>query len=232
MTAWNKILASVIAKTGNDNTFFRGQPNASWPLLPGLGRLGIVNPKNKEQVLYYDFDNYSGPLLPENRNPWRTIFLMQHHGLPTRLLDWTGSFGVALYFALKGAKGNAAVWILDPYELNKHTVSNQALLSPSDLDSDYEKMFILESAKLDGSVIALAPPRHHARLFSQGGYFTLHRDLDKGLETICPSALTKVEIPRKLFPEAQKFLKLAGINEFSLFPDLDGLCRYIREIDL
>lgn len=155
MSAWNKILASVAAKTREDNTFFRGQPNASWPLLPGLGRLGIANPKNKELILYYDFHNYSGPLMPENRNSWRTIFLMQHHGLPTRLLDWTGSFGVALYFALKGAKGNAAVWILDPFELNKHTVNNQALLSPSDLASDYEQLFISEDAKLDGSVVAL-----------------------------------------------------------------------------
>ncbi len=201
-------------------------------LFRDLVRLHETNQQNAEMILYYDFHNFSGPLLPENRNTWRTLFLMQHHGLPTRLLDWTGSFGVALYFALKDAKDNAAVWILDPFKLNKHTVKNHALLSPSDLASDYEQLFISKDAKLDGSVIALAPPRHHARLFSQGGYFTLHRDLDKGLEAICPSALTKIEIPSKLFPEAQVFLKLAGINEFSLFPDLDGLCRYLRKIDL
>ncbi len=201
--------------------------------MPGLGRLGLKNPAGKEKVLYYDFHNFSGPLLPENRNSWRTIFLMQHHGLPTRLLDWPDSFGIALYFALRGAKGNAAaVWILDPFELNKQTVDNQALLSPSDLESDYEQLFISKNAKLDGSAIALAPPRHHARLFSQGGYFTLHRDLDKGLEAICPAALTKIEIPRKLFPEAATFLKLAGINEFSLFPDLDGLCRHLLNNEL
>jgi hypothetical protein len=118
MSHWNKILSAVEEKIHGDLMFFRGQPDATWPLMPGLGRLGLKNPKGKEKVLYYDFNNFSGPLLPENRNSWRTIFLMQHHGLPTRLLDWTGSFGVALYFALKGAEKNAAVWMLDPFELN------------------------------------------------------------------------------------------------------------------
>jgi hypothetical protein len=119
-----------------------------------------------------------------------------------------------------------------PVRTEQHTVENQALLCPSDLASDYEQLFISEDSQLDGSVIALAPPRHHARLFSQGGYFTLHRDLDQGLEAVCPAAVTRIEIPRKVFPEARTFLQLAGINEFSLFPDLDGLCRHLMTNDL
>jgi hypothetical protein len=159
-------------------------------------------------------------------------FLMQHHGLPTRLLDWSGTFGVALYFALKSATGTAAVWILDPNELNKHTINKEGLFSSSEMDFNYEQLFISKEVEFGGSVVAFAPPRHNPRLFNQGGYFTLHRDLDRGLESICPSALKKVETPRELFPEAEAFLKLAGINEFSVFPDLDGLCRHIRKIDL
>jgi hypothetical protein len=232
---WKDILTEVAQHTkGHDNFFFRGQSNQSWQLMPGLGRSKKSNAlyTNIEEALYFDFLNFSGALLPEEPNSWRTIFLMQHHGLPTRLLDWTGSFGIALYFALRNAKADAAVWILDPFDLNQSTMKHHALLGPSDLKYSYEQMFIKKEAKSETSVVALAPPRHHARLFSQGGYFTLHGNLEKGLEDICPSALKKIVIPRRFFSEARDFLRLAGINEFSLFPDLDGLCRHIRKIDL
>jgi hypothetical protein len=234
MKNWHDILAEVENKIHtNDILFFRGQNKMSWLLKPGLGRMGLsfAEIKDKEQRLFYDFRNFSGSLLPENQNPWQTIFWMQHYGLPTRLLDWTASFGAALYFAVKGANEDAAVWILDPCALNeKFYKGKYNLYNSDDLPSNYnyQDVFIDEKLKFPASVIALAPERYHPRLFHQGAYFTLHRDLEKGLEEICPSALWKIEIPFRLFPEAKTFLELAGINEFLLFQDLDGLSRHLK----
>ncbi|MGA3283755.1 MAG: FRG domain-containing protein [Verrucomicrobiota bacterium] len=243
MKSWNDILADVTNKINSlkrpDILFFRGQnkDEALWPLKPKLGRMELSpdETKDKEKRLFYDFRNLSGSLLPENQNPWQTVFWMQHHGLPTRLLDWTASFGAALYFALKDMKEDAmedaVVWILDPCDLNKKFYKKKYnLYNSDDLPSNYnyQNIFIDEREKFPASVIALAPERYHSRLFSQSAYFTLHRDLEQGLEEICPLALRKIEIPARLFPEARTFLELSGINEFLLFPDLDGLSRYLK----
>lgn len=234
MKIWNDILTEVANEIHtNDILFFRGHNKTCWSLTPKLGRMNLTLPetKDKEIRLFYDFRNFSGPLLPENQNPWQTIFLMQHHGLPTRLLDWTASFGVALYFALKGAKEDAAVWILDPFDLNEKCYNNKYnLYNSDDLLYNYQDIFIDGKKKLPARVFPLVPGRYHPRLFHQSAYFTLHRDLEQGLEKICPSALRKIEIPARLFPEAKSFLELAGINEFLLFPDFDGLSRHLKRI--
>jgi hypothetical protein len=153
---------------------------------------------------------------------------MQHHGLPTRLLDWTHNFGVALYFALKGSDGDAAVWVLDPYELNAASTGRDLLLHPTQLKADYRACFIDHTAAPDGNVVAIAPLRHHPRSISQQSAFTLHGDLSRPLEELHPSTVTKIVVPKEARHDAEVFLSLAGITEFTVFPDLDGLARLMR----
>src|SRR5215213_960691 len=132
MKTWSSTLKSVakeikrLRDVGCPDPFFRGHSNHKWELMPSLGRrkhnLEVV-----ESRLYEGFRTLGGHLLRQGCSTWEILFLMQHHALPTRLLDWSESFAVALFFALRHAKGPAAVWILNPYALNLQSMSYESV---------------------------------------------------------------------------------------------------------
>ncbi|MFY9557082.1 MAG: FRG domain-containing protein, partial [Blastocatellia bacterium] len=108
--------------------WFRGQAKASWSLIPGLYRGWIHSFYERELVR--DFRLRSKSYLdqqPLNDLEW--LFVMQHYGMPTRLLDWTESHLFALYFAVshRAASGDAAVWILDPWSVNYHAINLESV---------------------------------------------------------------------------------------------------------
>ena len=100
MDSWAECLGVVedAIAHGKGDKFYRGHGHASWDLLPTLLWKRCAR---KENELYHAFVTYGRTLLPESNNSWDNLFLMRHCGVPTRLLDWSESFGVALYFALK-----------------------------------------------------------------------------------------------------------------------------------
>ena len=125
----------------------------------------------------------------KNLSPWEIFALMQHHGIPTRLLDWSESALVALYFALSSEpsyKGLRAVWILNPYSLNKVNVGEEklycpAMISSSLIDESDETSLNLDSylppnlkslgaGELPDRPIAICSPQHIKRISSQKSY--------------------------------------------------------------
>lgn len=238
MNNWGDLYINIIDAInsfGNDILFFRGHGDSAWKLRPNISRYAYRNDEQRESlegITFFDYKTKSGRLINESCSAWDLAFSMQHHGLPTRLLDWSENFSVALYFALKGASrthSDCCVWILDPFCLNADTVGREALFHVEDLDLSYREYFIdcSDSRKRYGyedKVVAISPLRHSPRLFNQCSGFTLHFNLDYDLEKES-DFLKKIVIPRNLHDDAWNFLKLAGISEYSLFPDLDGLSR-------
>ncbi|GAW67982.1 hypothetical protein GPEL0_01r4097 [Geoanaerobacter pelophilus] len=130
-----------------------------------------------------------------------------------------------MYFAMKGCTGDAAIWVMDPFKLNKECWTEGTIPAPDELEANYYDAFVTGDKKIPGSAVAISPTRENPRIFNQKAAFTLQVDLKISLEEMCPSALRKIVIESDQLDEANEFLRLAGISEFSLFPDLDGLAR-------
>jgi hypothetical protein len=228
--SWISFLDRVAEKTSEiPEPFFRGQAEPNWPLLPSLGRRAFH--KQLENLLFYDFLTHSSSLVGPGLDPWDMLFMMRHHGLPTRLLDWTYSFSVALHFALEGESRSGAIYVMNPYSLNKATVASETVWHPqTDLAGSYYDYFIADEPKtFPGSSVAILANRTTARVMAQRAVFTIHANLEKSLEEICPNAVTKILIPPDSIENARTFLQMAGVNHFALFPDLDGLGTWLRK---
>jgi FRG domain len=160
-----QVLADIEKAMGNDFAgdmpLFRGHSDASWALLPALARR--PSRQGLEAIIYYDFMSRAGSLLSDDRTGWNHLFAMQHHGVPTRLLDWTTTFGVALHFATRDGAGDAAIWILDPFLLNSKTWASNTLPSPHELDNTYYQSFIAEEEPFPPDALAMSPIRNNPR---------------------------------------------------------------------
>jgi hypothetical protein len=213
--------------------FFRGHKDASWPLKPGIFRGDFRS--YAEQSIYYEFRSSARMLLGNTTDPWEILFAMQHHGLQTRLLDWTGVFTVALYFAVHDPFEMASIWMLDPYMLNEISFrQNEILDIQNDFPHNYFDYFVTDNEDMHhefpADVVATFPPHTNPRLAAQRGMFTIHGTaVPIATDPKFSECFQKFELSSDGRDEALNFLSLAGVNDFSLFPDLDGLCRHLRK---
>lgn len=118
--------------------------------------------------------------------------------------------------------------MMNPYALNQELGNEAAVYNPViDLEGDYYENFITKSKNLGCSVMAVNPTRSTPRQAVQRSVFTLHNEIWEPLEEYAPEHLLRIEIPENCFAEARDFLSLAGVNEYTLFPDFDGLARQL-----
>jgi hypothetical protein len=169
---------------------------------------------------------------------WDVLFLMQHYGVPMRLLDWTEVLFVALYFAVHYRQDNeiSQVFVMNPYRWNQHRGYGRDLYWPRYFGWDpkakdyYEFGVILVDQKyIDWKYpCALYPPQRDARLSAQRGFFTIHGDDMRPLDAISPRLIGAIDLSSNAATEIEAELQYSGVNEYSLFPDLEGLARYLK----
>ena len=221
--------------SGEPCLWYRGQKDARWSLIPGEYRFPI----NADEVRS-EFVLKAKALLDRvPANDWEWYFIMQHYSLPTRLLDWTEGALIGLHFALSQdtGKSDAAVWILDPWALNEWNIKKPDLvITGPEFDPDLIAVKYLgpvyRKLRLPQRPIALVPPYNSARITAQRGTFTIHGKRIEGLEKLFTKKLVKILIPKDRCLEMRRNLRSAGISEFTLFPDLDGLSRDIRSVEV
>lgn len=213
-------------KKGNFEDFlFRGQ-KVDYPLIPKLCRLKAKGDLlHVEQLLLQEFKR-TNPLLIEAHRPmddWDYLTLGQHFGLPTRLLDWSNNALTALWFATgesntedEKSSQSSIVWILMAHQ--------------KDFDLNIEKIhpFDVPETKI------IRPRIIKQRINNQSGVFSIPSSkeiLDNRYMNESDSfdqKLIKVKIPCTKLTEIRTDLNTMGVNAFTIFPELEGLCTYLQ----
>ncbi len=227
---------------------FRGSKCAHWPLLTSLDRLGGPDPAHTkahlEAHILRNFIRYSRPHLAQQpANEWELLVTAQHHGLPTRLLDWTYSPLVAAHFATLGGDPtlDRVVWRLDWSMLHERFGLPPLALLVQDLDALLRKQEIDSPWALfdepEGGrarfMCMLDPPALDDRIVVQAAAFTLSTDKTRSFdeqlrETGLLDALTRFVLPADRVNHLRDQLDLVTIDERRLFPDLDGVAAEMR----
>lgn len=197
---------------GKGRYMFRGQADCGWDLIPKAGRLEYVS--ENDLMMFNSWSRRARAYmrdLPES--PWGRLAIAQHSGLATRLLDWSLNPLVAVFFAISELpETDAAVYCLN-------ALRERRVVSEKDSFSDIECTSIY------------VPPAYIQRIVGQWGRFTYHPDKTTSLDGEDPSRdewLSVIIIPAKAKPQLRHDLNFYGINDATLFPDLDGISRYLN----
>lgn len=226
------------------NWAFRGERHAHWPLYSSLSRyfqdFGIHRqawPEQEGRILRI-FKRKAHQYLtqpPALNDDFQWLALMQHHGAPTRLLDFTWSPYVAAFFALEHATQEAAVWALNPTELGSKEVRGADTKSRITLPEmnprtpgNFERYFL----RGDQAFIWVGEPdTMNRRLIAQSGTFAVPGLLDVPIEEILSrypepdNMIAKFVLPARLRETGMRELYRMNITYATLFPDLEGLGR-------
>lgn len=226
-----------------DGWAFRGQQDARWPLLTSLARyLRAYIPdqaswRQREERALRIFrrkaHNYLGdPSVLDNT--LRCLALMQHHGAPTRLLDFTKSPFVAAFFALEHATGDAAVYALNTPRLWGAVPGDQPDMDRNRIDPRIQDNFSKFFLPNENAIIWTGEPAEmDRRLVAQSGTLVVPGMVDRPLDEILRNyegqgtLLKKILLPPSIREDAMKALYRMNITNATLFPDLDGLARSI-----
>jgi FRG domain-containing protein len=229
---------------------FRGL-SADYPLITTLERLG--HPAEKvpmiERSLFRNFKKYAYMDVPPGTSEWKWLTIAQHHGLPTRLLDWTYSPFVAAHFAtshLERMDQDGVIWCLNYYAAQEFLpnplrellrIASSSVFTAEMLEDEYPLIQNVEQLKgtRDAFVFFFEPPALDPRIVNQVGLFSfMNRPLarlDAWLDDAAnalPHLAKKLVIPAKLKWEIRDKLDQANITERVLFPGLDGLSTWLR----
>jgi len=198
-----------------EELWFRGQAKTQYELLPGLYRLHNAVFNYDEENLFERFKASGSPYTDEKiKTYWDWYFLAQHHGLPTRLLDWTENLLAAIYFALAeyletGDRrehdaelaalpatplydlDSPAVWILDAGSLNQVSCgpSEDYIITPGgDLTAKFLPANIADKSPANRYPLAILPPHTNERIVAQQGVFTVHGHDRQSIDQLASSS--------------------------------------------
>jgi hypothetical protein len=234
-------------------TYFRGQADHTWKLVPQIARIETIfhagkpievfNRAAQERDLFDRFRRHTYEQRGRVLNEWEALFLARHHNLPVRLLDWTHNPLVALYFAALHSRENqgdgAIWWIRRRMPGNGHQVADNVDVFGTRSPFDYE------------GVRMVFPFYPTMRMTNQSGIFTIHSpEWWKDLRDVTESEVHAIWKRRDrngtgfdiregglwIVPQSKKAqileeLERFGINDRTMFPELDGLARGLMQTE-
>jgi len=192
----------------------RGHAVAEWELVPVIDRVphGGISRSDHERLMFEEFKRRARAFLDRTpSNDWEFLALARHHGLPTRLLDWTENPLAALFFAVETpSSADSAVWAYCFVQIGR---------KPSDAEV---------RDPLDVRELRLYNPPHlHPRIGVQSSCFTLHPEGQTKAHDPWPGGLTRILIPNETRAAIRHDLFRLGVHRAALFPDLDNVAVHI-----
>lgn len=233
---------------------FRGLSNKDYNLMTSLIRLRgkfeeTEQIKKIEQHLLRNFRKYASRNLVEYDSIWHWLALAQHHGLPTRLLDWTFSPYVALHFATANRDcfdKEGIIWAVNYNEYHDLLPKDSSiaenkkkegadLFTVEILAKSIKNLEELEKLRKDPFIIFFEPPSIDDRIVNQSALFSISSTVDLILDEFFndfpikkEDAVLKIIIPANLKWEIRDKLDQSNITERVLFPGLDGLSQWLN----
>lgn len=247
--SWSELTEALYEKSWKESIgryrssyAYRGMQNASHDLRTSLVRLGDGY-YHLEAHLLRAFRRYAQRDSVPGDSIWNWLAVAQHHGLPTRLLDWTYSPYVAIHFAtedLEKFDRDGVIWCVD-YTLTNSLLPTKlrAILERESADMFTAEMLSAASSTLaefdalgdEEFVIFFEPPSLDDRIINQFALFSIASSarllLDEWLARH-PEVYRRIVIPASVKWEVRDKLDQANITERVLFPGLDGLSRWLK----
>jgi FRG domain len=221
---------------------FRGLSCIGHTLSSSLVRLaGDADTRKLELALLRNFRKYAVTEGGHADSIWDWLALGQHRGLPTRLLDWTYSPLVALHFATETPEDfsrDGVIWCVNFVEANKRLPAKLRRIMTRegsetltvDMLSVFKELRDFDALSRSPFLVFLEPPAIDRRILNQFALFSLMSSPTAHIEEWLkqhPDLCRRVVIPAALKWEIRDKLDQANVNERILFPDLDGLSRWL-----
>jgi hypothetical protein len=204
---------------------YRGQ-SLDKKLLPKIARFDLPNVEEVEREMLDDFQRRSVHLIDHHPgNSWDWLALAQHHGMATRLLDWTENPLIAMWFSMSPKSeiinsDYSVVWGLN--------VPKEDIINSTEAMDPFK-----------GGTTKIFKPNHITkRISAQFGWFTIHKH-NHGKKFVSfennkkyRQRLFKIKIQSECFVECKRRLHNFGINHASMYPDIDGLAKHVEWLHL
>jgi hypothetical protein len=222
---WEHLERVLRVDYANSKFIFRGVPSTEHKLLPKVGRPvnGVERYRlNRERGLLARFKQFAALHLQQIPNSeWDWLALAQHHGLPTRLLDWTFSPLIAAWFAI-GSRFRDIPFARGTRQTKpQYAAAIYSVEMPPWVDiSKNADPFAIKQ------LVSFLPTHVSRRITAQNGVFTVHHQPDKEW-TASRMSILSLDFEEPTWREATKALMRFGVHRYSVFPDLDGLTGHL-----
>lgn len=206
----DEYLSAVAGKSRFQGWMFRGHADARWRLVPKAGRVPFSKKSDRSMFESWRRQAIEHFDSSQSLTDWDWLAVAQHHGLATRLLDWTLNPLAALYFAVESDDSSAGMVY--------------AVLRDPARVADGEEPWKQEGINL------YRPHRLVQRIGRQLGSFTIHNPatLDLREDEIYARELVRIKVMASGKEKLRMELADVGIDRSTLFPDLDGLSGYVN----